>query len=416
LGCSHWGTAIDRRAFPFQFPVNKQESNVRAIERLNQAEVNRLIKTAARGNHPDGANLYLQIKCDKLGGLRGASWLYKYWRPDAWAGELGLGPARKVPLDAARERAKRFNDMLIAGKDPMTTKATNKAATAKLVTFGAYARTACDAATTSSKYGPDYAAKWYASLDRHAKPLWKKLLINIDASHVQACLTPIWHDKEATADIVRGRIEAVFEHAKAAKMFAGDNPATNKTIAILLGAQSGEVKHREAVPFEAMPAFMRKLRATKGRVARCLEWLILTAVRSGEATGAKWSEIDRTQALWTIPAERMKAGREHRVPLSPRAMQILLECDCYDQSELVFGEISQRTLIRLVTKLHKGATTHGFRSSFRDWAGDKTTFPREVAEAALAHVNGDKAEAAYRRGDALDKRREMMTAWAAFLG
>ena len=245
----------------------------------------------------------------------------------------------------------------------------------------------------------------------------------IDLPHVLACLEPIWTSKNETASRLRGRIETVLDWAAVRKYRSSENPARWKGhLDKLLAAPSKIqiVEHHPAIPVDDMPAFMRDLHGRSGVGARSLEFLILTATRSGEVRGATWSEIDLDKAIWTIPAVRMKAGVEHRVPLSIEALKLLKELPRLAGIELLFpgtrGQVlSVMTLPEVMRRMKANAVPHGFRSTFRDWAGEKTNYPRELAEQALAHTLANKVEAAYRRGDALEKRRQMMQEWAHFI-
>jgi integrase len=236
-------------------------------------------------------------------------------------------------------------------------------------------------------------------------------------------LRPVWQRAPETASRLRGRIEAVLDFAKARGWRAGENPAVWRGhLALILPKRQKLTRgHHAAMAFDAVPEFIAALRERDAMAALALEFLILTAARSGEVLGARWAEIDLEAKVWTIPASRMKAAREHRVPLSSRALAILAQLVETKTGEFVFfGQrhgkpLSPMSLEKTMRRLKVvGATVHGFRSAFRDWAGETTSFPREIAEAALAHVAGDSTERAYRRGDALEKRRELMEAWAAF--
>lgn len=245
----------------------------------------------------------------------------------------------------------------------------------------------------------------------------------IDLPHILACLEPIWSTKNETASRLRGRIESVLDWATVRKYRSGENPARWKGhLDKVLPAPSKiqKVEHHPAIPVGDMPAFMRELHTRAGFAERALEFLILTAARSGEVRGASWTEIDLTQAIWTIPAGRMKAGAEHRVPLSIEAIKLLKELPRLAGPELLFpgtkGQVlSDMTMTAVMRRMKAETVPHGFRSTFRDWAGEKTNFPRELAEQALAHTLQNKVEAAYRRGDALEKRRQMMQEWANFI-
>ncbi|MGQ0444728.1 MAG: tyrosine-type recombinase/integrase [Beijerinckiaceae bacterium] len=255
--------------------------------------------------------------------------------------------------------------------------------------------------------------------------MWPMPAAEVATIDVLAVLQPIWRDKPETASRLRGRIEAVLDAARVAGHIPADrqNPARWKghLEKILPPAKKLSRGHHPAMPYREVPAFVRSLRGQNGMAARALEFLILTAARTGEVTGARWSEIDGDAKVWTVQAARMKASREHRVPLSGQAIAILENLASHEPRDFVFPghnhakPLSNMAFEMLLRRMKiEGATTHGFRSSFRDWAGDKTTSPREIAEAALAHVAFDATEQAYRRGDALEKRRALMEAWGAF--
>lgn len=262
------------------------------------------------------------------------------------------------------------------------------------------------------------------TLATYCQQIRSKPVAEIMTDDVLSVLEPLWHSKPETASRVRGRIERVLSFAKARGMRSGENPAQwrGHLDAILPKRSTLTRGHHKALPFQEVPAFMRRLREMEGIAPRALEFAILTAARSGEVFGLTWFELSLDDQLWTIPGSRMKGGREHRVPLTNRAVQILRQMERLrtPDSQFVFlggkrgKRLSETSLEAVLKRMDVDATPHGFRSSFRDWAGDKTGVAREVAEAALAHIVGDKAERAYRRGDALDKRRVLMDDWTSF--
>ncbi len=259
------------------------------------------------------------------------------------------------------------------------------------------------------------------ALEHDSKPLRDKPVADIGTDDVLGVLRPLWTAKPVTAARTRDRIERVLDAAKAKGHRTGDNPPRWRgNLRDLLPKRRNVVAHHEAVPYAEVPGYMAKLRALKGVGCAALEFAVLTAARPGEVLGAKWSEIDLKSQIWTVPAVRMKGGREHRVPLSPRCVTILRHMAKARVSDFVFpGEradrpVSGNTLRVILRRLGADATVHGFRSTFRDWCGDRTTYPREVAEAALAHLTGDAVERTYRRGDAFDKRCELMRTWANY--
>lgn len=388
---------------------------MRTINRLSAKAIAKITGGGKPGRYGDGANLNLQLKNG------GASWVFRYrQRGTHKIVELGLGPLATVPLAAARARAKAFNDMLASDDDPAAIRVAKRAAIVHAITFGDHVETFLANALEGHK-NEKHKKQWRATLETYAKPLWPMKLQAIEPADVARCLEPIWLTKPETARRVRGRIQAVMDHARAAKLRAGDNPAALDIIRLLMPKQKGKAKHHAAMALDALPGFMSKLRGLKSVSARALEFAILTACRTGEVRGATWPEISTVDALWTIPGERMKAGKEHRVPLCARALAIVDEMKTASQKEFVFagangGPLSDQALLMCLRGLAPGVTTHGFRSSFRDWAGDVSSFPRDLAEAALAHTIKDKTEAAYRRSDALAKRAKMMQQWATFLG
>ena len=266
-------------------------------------------------------------------------------------------------------------------------------------------------------------AQWKSTLATYAAPLRNKPVDTIATDDVLAVLKPIWTTKAETASRVRGRIEKVLDAAKAKGFREGENPARWRGhLDHLLPKPSKLARgHHPAMPYEEVAGFIAELRKREVSAAVALELCILTAARSGEIFGMRWPEIDFDKKIWTVPAERMKAGREHRVPLSPRAVAILRKLEKVKTGEFVFpGQSRNKPLSNMAMEMVlrrmkiEDATVHGFCSSFRDWAGNVSNFPREIIEMALAHVIGDKAEQAYRRGDALEKRRKLMEAWAAY--
>jgi integrase len=291
------------------------------------------------------------------------------------------------------------------------------------VTFGAFADQLVPELAKGFR-NDKHIAQWSSTLRTYAAPLRSKPIAEITTDDVLAVLQPIWTTKSETASRVRGRIERVLDAARARGLREGENPARWRGhLDHLLPKRKRLTRgHHAALPFQQVPDFVAQLRQRDAIAARALEFVILTAARSGEVLGARWSEIDRQARIWTVPGERMKAGVEHRVPLVDRALEILDEVEKLRRGEFIFPSfradkpLSNMAFDALMTRMGVRATTYGFRSSFRDWAGETTTFPREVAEAALAHAVGDATERAYRRGDALEKRRALMKAWEAHLG
>lgn len=366
----------------------------------------------APGRYSDGGNLYLLIT--PSGAKR---WLFLY----RWRGrlrEMGLGGVTKVSLAKAREKAAEARQSLGEGKDPLD----EKRALEAIPTFGEMA----------DQYIADHApnwrsakhkAQWAMTLTEYAAPIRPMRVDAITTEDVLRVLRPLWQSRPETASRLRGRIEAVLDAARARGFRSDQNPAVWKGhLSHLLGRQQKLNRgHHAAMPFAEVPGFMSMLRANDCISARALEFAILTAARTGEAIGATWSEIDLAARVWSIPAGRMKAGRPHRVPLSDDAATLLEKLGPGSPEAFLFPggrarPLSNMAMQMLLRGMQPGFTVHGFRSTFRDWAGEATSFPREVAELALAHVVGDQTEQAYRRGDALERRREMMEAWARFCG
>lgn len=363
----------------------------------------------AAGYHPDGGGLYLLI------GPSGArSWVLRY-QLRGRRREMGLGSAGVISLQEARAAAQAQRKLLAAGEDPI---ANREAAKATGKTFGECA----DALIESLRPGwknDAQAAQWEQSL-RDYGPARSLAVADVDTIAVMACLRPIWAEKTETASRVRARIERVLDWAKVHQLRAGDNPARWKGhLENLLPKPSKVTKpdHHAAMPYAEVPAFMARLAERDARARRALRFTILTAARTNEVTGAPWSEFDLDAGVWSIPAERMKGGRPHLVPLSAPALAILRALP----REVPPFTLTENAMLYLLQKPRpKGLglpfTVHGFRSSFRDWAAEETDHPHEVVEMALAHAIRNKAEAAYRRGSLLEKRRQLMEAWAMYLG
>lgn len=369
----------------------------------------RNIDRSKPGLHSDGHNLYLQVS--SFGTL---SWLFRYEGKS-----VGLGPLHVVNVAEARKRAAALNLLRLDGVDPREHKRARQAKAkidaAKAVTFKACAESYI-AANRAGWRSFKHAAEWTASLATHIFPVFGDFSVAaIDVPLVVKALEPIWTTRTETASRLRGRIELILDYAKARGYRDGPNPAVWKggLKAILPPPNKvARVEHHAALPYAEMPAFMAELRAKESTAARALEFTVLTAARLGEMLGATWGEIDLKGKVWSIAGERMKSGRPHTVPLSPRALTILENLP--RSGERVFS-VSAMTTQRVMGTMRPGMTIHGTaRSSFRDWAGNETTFEREIAEQALAHAVGDKVERAYRRGDALERRRALMTAWEDF--
>ncbi len=364
------------------------------------------------GRHSDGGGLYLVV--DRSGAKR---WAFLF----RWNGklkEMGLGGLRGVSLAKARERATAAREQVADGINPIHARHMNQS---DAVTFGAFARTLLDEIEVQWR-NDKHRKQWRTTLTTYGAPLAEKPVENITTDDVLAILRPIWTTKAETATRVRARIERVLEAARAKGLFTGENPARwrGHLDRLLPRRQKLTRGHHAALAYPEVPAFLIRLRQRPAMAAKALEFTILTAARSGETLKATWSEIDAERKLWTVPANRMKAGREHRVPLSEAALQLLIPLREHKESELVFpgqkrGQpLSVMAMEMMLRRMEVAVTVHGFRSSFRDWVGEETDFAREIAEAALAHVVGDATERAYRRGDALERRRKLMDAWATF--
>ena len=370
-----------------------------------------------------------------VGGVPGLHLLvsagYRSWILRIQVGEqrkdIGLGSYPTISLLEARDRARKIHDDLRSGLIPVSPRKQQRnvliAAAATEKTFEWCAEEYFKAKSSEWR-NAKHRQQWENSLKTFAMPYLGHLAVSlIDLPHVLACLEPIWANKNATASRLRGRIETVLDWAAVRRYRSGENPARWKGhLDKILPAPSKiqKVEHHPAILIEDMPAFMLDLRTQAGIGARALELLILTATRSGEVRGATWSEIDLDKAIWTIPAERMKAGSVHRIPLYAEAIKLLKELPRLAGTELLFPgskgqELFDTAMTYVMRRMKVTAVPHGFRSTFRDWAGEKTNYPRELAEQALAHTLENKVEAAYRRGDALEKRRQMMQEWALFI-
>lgn len=403
---------------------------MRAVNKLSARRVAELCKPGVKsGLYGDGHGLYLQIS--EYGT---SSWIFRFMI-DGIARKHGLGATHTVSLAEAREAAKEARKLTRKGTDPIEAekaqRASRKAEAAKVVTF----KEAADKYIAANRAGwknPKHAAQWDATFNetRRGKRVYPAATaaINdlpvsaIDTALVLKVLEPLWQKTPESASRIRGRIESVLAWATVRGHRTGDNPArwANHLDQILPARNKvAPIEHHAAIPYKDLPAFMGELRAKPGVSARALEFCVLTATRTGEVIGAKWSEVDLDTKLWTVPAERMKGGKAHRIPLSDRPLSILAKLP--REGEYVFAgarqgkPLSNMAMLELIRGMRgKGATVHGFRSSFRDWASETTAYPNEMLEIALAHVVGNKAEAAYRRGDQMEKRRRLMQDWAAY--
>jgi integrase len=372
------------------------------------------------GLYHDGAGLYLRVG---RGGAK--SWAFRYMRGGV-AREMGLGGLTKVSLANARSKADAQRKLLSDGADPLVEKAARQKeerfVAAGTRTFEQCAESYIEAQSTGWR-SAKHAAQWTSTLRTYVYPVFGDLPVRqIDRVLVIEVIDPIWLKKPETARRIRGRIEAIMDFAIARGWRGeGDNPARRGPLVRGLSKQTNKVKHHAALPYTEIGSFMVHLRKEKGTAAAALEFLILTAGRTGEVISARWREIDSAKRVWHVPAERMKSKREHRVPLSVPALNVLERLPNSDEGLIFPGlktdrPLSNMALLVLLGRMKRSdLTVHGFRSSFRDWAAEQTNFPTEVAEMALAHVVGSKVEAAYRRGDMFEKRRRLMDAWAEFL-
>ncbi len=372
----------------------------------------RKVETAKPGVYLDGQGLRLVV------GPTGArKWVFRFMRRGR-SQEMGLGGSA-VSLAMARELATDARRQLAVGQNPIEAARLAKAGRA---TFGQVADEFL-AAKKSEWRSAKHLEQWEITLRRYCAPLRPRPVDELDTAAVLEVLQPLWVTVPETASRVRGRIEAVLDAARARGLIGQHeaNPARWRGHLDKLLAKRHRLTrgHHAALPYADVPQFVASLRQRDAMAALALEFTILTAARSGEVLGARWNEIDLATKIWTVPATRMKAGRAHRVPLSDRALAILERLAAARTGEYVFpGQrqgkpLSAMAMEKVLRRMNAdGVTTHGFRSSFRDWCGEETSFPREIAEAALAHVSGDETERSYRRGDALEKRRALMEAWA----
>lgn len=390
---------------------------------LHKLTARQVAQFAVPGYYGDGGGLWLQVSP-----TGSKSWIFRY-RFAGKAREMGLGPLHTVSLADARERALVQRKLVLDGVDPIESrKAERRTAVSnavRAVTFRKEAEDYIESHRAGWK-NAKHADQWTATLQTYAYPHIGTLLVSeIDTDAVMRCLQPIWTTKTETASRVRGRIEAVLDYATAMKHRTGDNPARWRGHLDHLLPRPTKVtktEHHSALPYAEAPAFMKELRAQPVLSARALEFTILTATRTGESIGARWAEVDLDAAEWVIPANRMKAGVQHRVPLSSHAVRVLKGLQGLDEHHVFPGAktgkpLSNMAMLELLQGRRLGRTdltVHGFRSTFRDWAAETTNFPNEVVEMALAHTIKDEVEAAYRRGDLFAKRAKLMQAWGDY--
>lgn len=389
--------------------------------KLTQLQVDKL---KIEGIHSDGAGLSLKVTANGS-----KSWIYRYMLAGK-AHWMGLGSYPDVSLAEAREKAADYRKLTRQNIDPLAEKRKEtsviRAAIAKYISFDKASEQFIDAHKAGWK-NAKHIEQWTNTLATYASPVIGNVDVSlIDTGHIMRILEKdnFWNEKTETASRVRGRIESVLDWATVRKYRTGDNPARWKGhLDKLLPARTKvkKTEHHPALPWLELGAFMVKLREQNGTAARGVELAILTATRSGEVRGAEWGEFDLDNAIWTIPPERMKAKKEHRVPLSTQAVKLLKEQKELFPDGLAFPgmkegkPLSDMSLTAVLRRMdRKDITVHGFRSAFRDWAAESTAYPNEMVEMALAHAIGNKVEAAYRRGDLFDKRRRMMNDWSGF--
>jgi integrase len=402
--------------------VSEATMTSRSIHRLSALALER----AKAGRHNDGGGLYFECSGNPGRKPQGC-WVFRYER-DGRDRYMGLGRIGDVSLAHAREKAadtrRRLSDGIdpIAERDARRTEATLTAARA--TTFDQCA----DAYIRVHGAGwrnATHHQQWRSTLKTYVSPIFGGLAVaDVDTALVMKVLEPLWTTRTETAGRIRGRIECILDWAKVKGLRTGENPARWRGhLDKLLPKRSKvrPVKHHAALPYAEIAAFLSDLRERSAMAARALEFTILTTARTGETIGAKWPEVDFATKIWTVPASRMKAGKEHRVPLSDAAIAVLTHVYETRTGDYIFhddgsnGPLSNMGMLMLLRRMSRSnLTTHGFRSSFRVWCAECTSFPREQAEAALAHAIGDKTEAAYQRGDLFEKRRKLMQAWGAY--
>jgi integrase len=393
---------------------------------INRLTALRVEKQRKPGLYPDGNGVYLQVTLGADGSPR-KSWLFRFRMQGRRERRMGLGPFPDVSLQHARDKASTARKLCKDGIDPVEARKAERAkaklSAARSMTFNQCA----EAYITAHRAGwrnVKHAAQWTSTLESYVSPIFGTLPVQaIDVGLVTKALEPIWSTKPETASRVRGRIEAVLDWAKVRGYRNGENPARWRGhLDHLLPSRTKvrKVKHHAALPYGEIGRFMQVLRDREALAARALEFVILTVARTSEVINARWDELDLQAKVWTVPAERMKTGREHRVPLSDAAVSILRRMQEVRQNDHIFpGErresLSNMAFLMLLRRMeHADLTAHGFRSTFRTWAAECTRYPREIAEAALAHVVGDATEQAYQRGDMFEKRRKLMDAWATY--
>lgn len=403
---------------------------------LSPAAIKTKAKYRTPGRYADGGGLYLQVakRPGATANSKGEwalssvtrSWLYQY-SSSGKVRQMGLGSLNQVTLAQARKRAEAARHKISEGIDPLDERQAERRATtselAKALSFEIFS--AEYIATHSPAWRNEiHRRQWTSTLRTYAYPVIGKMSVaTIEAADVLRVLNPIWRTKQETADRVRGRIEKILHAAKAAGLRSGDNPAVwQNHLSHLLPARRRTEKHHPAMDYKQLPDFVRSLSKRDGIAPRALEMLILTVARTGSLIGMHDSELDlRNAHTWTIPASRMKGGKEHVVPLPARAMQIIAAMPREKNNHFIFvgqksgGHLSNMAMLELMKKIAPGCVPHGFRSSFNDWASEQTDAKHIVVEMCMAHTIKDKTEKAYRRGDLLDMRRALLEEWAKYL-
>lgn len=384
----------------------------------NKLTVKRVASLTRPNVYSDGGGLYLRVR---KSGTK--SWLFIYML-NGKRREIGLGSVLDVTLAEARRAAEELRGVQLEGRDPAQARSQERAAQASSVTFGEIANQLIDSIEGGFR-NEKHRKQWRSTIQTYAAKLLPMKVDEIETIDVLAVLQPIWLEKFETASRVRQRIERVLDAATAKGVRQGDNPARLKgNLEFLLPKRpKGGDSHHDALPFPDLPEFMRQLAGRPATAARALEFTILCAARTNEVLGMRWSEVDFDARLWVVPAERMKMKRVHEVPLSDRAIAVLeaVRSSVDDPEAIVFrgprgGAMSNMAMLNLLKRMEVAVTVHGFRSTFRDWAGETTAHAREEIEMALAHDTLSKTERAYRRGKALDKRRGLMADWGQYCG
>lgn len=389
-----------------------------SIEKLSVLKLKKLAKSP--GVYQDGGGLQLSVASSSS-----ASWVYRYMLFGKRR-EMGLGPYPAISLSDAREKAAEARKLKANGIDPLkhrnSLRLAERLEAARSKTFRECAETFIEEQTPNWR-NEKHAKQWTATLETYVYPKIGDIPVAaVDGPLIKEILSPIWMAKAETARRVRGRIAAVIDWATNNEYRDGENPARRNLFATSKKAEKRRVQHHAALPYEELPDFMASLEAQDGNGALALQFAILTAGRTSEVIETTWNEIDLEETLWTIPAERMKSERDHRVPLSKQAVTILRKQHAATGgSGYIFPggkrgrPLSNMAMLTTLRRMKRGdLTVHGFRSTFKDWAAERTAFPNEVSEAALAHVVGDKVEKAYRRGDLFEKRARLMNAWASY--